>query len=107
MLKRDYLFPIAFLVLPTLLALALFIEQKVLSHGSYIYEIQDSDEWYNKDLNLKDASWDEVKLEIKLFKDITDKVSNNFAKDTYDKNSLHVLTMQFHKKLIIFKKSFI
>ena len=65
------------------------------------YKIQD--EWYNKDLNLKDASWDEVKLEIKLFKDITDKVSNNFAKDTYDKNSLHVLTMQFHKKLIILK----
>ena len=103
MLKRDYLFPIAFLVLPTLLALALFIEQKVLSHGSYIYEIQDSDEWYNKDLNLKNASWDEVKLEIKLFKDITDKVCSNFAKDTYDKNSLHVLTMQFHKKMIILK----
>ena len=103
MLKRDYLFPIAFLVLPTLLALGLFIEQKVLSHGSYIYEIQDSDEWYNKDLKLKNSSWEEVKLEIKIFKDITDKVYNNFAKDTYDKNSLHVLTMQFHKKLIILK----
>ena len=28
MLKRDYLFPIAFLVLPTLLALALFMNKK-------------------------------------------------------------------------------
>ena len=103
MIKNDYLFPVAFLVLPTLLALGLFIEQKVLSHGSYIYEIQDSDEWYNKDLDLKNSSWSEVKVEIKLFKDIVDKVSNNFAKDSYDKNSLHVLTMQFHKKLIILK----
>ncbi len=76
MIKNDYLFPVAFLVLPTLFALGLFIEQKVLSHGSYIYEIQDSDEWYNKDLDLKNSSWSEVKVEIKLFKDIVDKVSN-------------------------------
>ncbi len=101
MISQDYIFPIMFLVLPTLLALGLFIEQKVLSHGSYIYEIQDSDEWYSKDLDLKDKSWEEVKIEIKLFQNVVNKISDNFAKDTYDKNSLHVLTMQFHKKLIV------
>ena len=106
MIKQDYIYPITFLLLPTLLALGLFIEQKVLSHGSYIYEIQDSDEWYNKDLDLKNMSWDEIKKEIRLFKNVLDTVSKNFASDTYDKNALHILTMQAHKKLIVFKQYF-
>jgi len=104
MINKDYVYPIIFLVLPTLLSLALFIEQKVLSHGSYLYEIQDSDEWYSKDLDLKDKSWDEVKLEIDMFNDHVNKISYNFASDVYDKNSLHVLTMQCHKKLIVLKQ---
>ena len=104
MINKDYVYPIIFLVLPTLLSLGLFIEQKVLSHGSYLYEIQDSNEWYNKDLDLKDKSWDEVKLEIDMFNDHVNKISYNFASDVYDKNSLHVLTMQCHKKLIVLKQ---
>tara|TARA_A100001015_G_scaffold318077_1_gene436838 strand:+ start:4843 stop:5775 length:933 start_codon:yes stop_codon:yes gene_type:complete len=106
MIKLDYIYPIIFLLIPTLLALGLFIEQKVLSHGSYIYEIQDSNEWYNKDLDLKNMSWNEIKKEIRLFKNVLDTVSYNFASDTYDKNALHVLTMQAHKKLIVFKQYF-
>lgn len=104
MINKDYVYPIIFLVLPTLLSLALFIEQKVLSHGSYLYEIQDSDEWYSKDLDLKDKSWDEVKVEIDIFNDHVNNISYNFASDEYDKNSLHVLTMQCHKKLIVLKQ---
>ena len=105
-ISKNYLFPIIFLLVPTIISLLLFIEQNILSYGSYIYELQNAEKWYSKDLNLKDKSWDEVKKEIRLLKGTIDVINENFSNDVYDKNTLHVLTMQAHKKIIIFNHYF-
>tara|TARA_B000000557_G_scaffold140771_1_gene114132 strand:+ start:1195 stop:2115 length:921 start_codon:yes stop_codon:yes gene_type:complete len=105
-ISKNYVFPIFFLLVPTIISLLLFIEQNILSYGSYIYELHNSNKWYSKDLDLKNKSWDEVKVEIKLFKGTIDVINENFSKDVYDKNTLHVLTMQAHKKVIIFNHYF-
>tara|TARA_B100000886_G_scaffold337676_1_gene298905 strand:+ start:730 stop:1659 length:930 start_codon:yes stop_codon:yes gene_type:complete len=105
-LNKNYLIPIMFLIIPVILTLLIFIEQNILSHGSYMHELQDSDKWYAKDLVLKNKSWEEVKHEIELFKGTINVINENFSNDTYDKNALHILLMQSYKKAIVFNHYF-
>ena len=105
-LNKNYFIPIMFLVVPLIFTLLIFIEQNILSHGSYIHEIQDSDKWYTKDLDLRNKSWEEIKDEIELFKGTMNVINENFSNDTYDKNALHILIMQAYKKVIVFDNYF-
>ena len=100
-LNKNYFIPIMFLVVPVIFTLLIFVEQNILSHGSYMHELQHSDKWYTKDLDLRNKSWEEVKNEIELFKGTMNVINENFSNDTYDKNALHILIMQSYKKLIV------
>lgn len=105
-LSKNYFIPIMFLVVPVIFTLLIFVEQNILSHGSYMHEIQHSDKWYTKDLDLRNKSWEEIKDEIELFKGAMNVINENFSNDTYDKNALHILIMQSYKKVIVFNNYF-